>query len=155
VEHVEHQAQIAQDVMLVPRMVYVPYVAQTPVAPVRLSAFNTIPGRLTGMVERRETETPAAGPPPAPALTGPTDQDQLREQIKQLTEKLNRCEEALRRAYQPATSPCPPPQAAPQAPAAPECLELEIPMPQKLTVEPGPPPASPPNTRPEAPFPRQ
>jgi hypothetical protein len=47
------QAALSQEVMLVPRTVYVPFVAQTPLAPVRLGALTQ--GGATFTTERRET----------------------------------------------------------------------------------------------------
>jgi hypothetical protein len=109
VEHVNQQAQIAQEVMLVPRTVYVPYVAQTPVTPVRLSAVNTIPGRVNSIVERRDLETQPT-PPAAPSRQEempPAERQQLLDMCKQLADQLSRLEQAQRRAAQ--AVPCPPP----------------------------------------------
>jgi hypothetical protein len=139
---VDQQPQIAQEVMLVPRTVYVPYVAQTPVAPVRLTTVHTVPGRLSTLIEQRSAEVPAAAPPAPPARAeefAPGEREQFLEQIKQLSEKLSRLEEAQRRASQPVPCPAaPPPCNVPQASAPPLCLPPQTGYPQGGPVAPTP-----------------
>jgi hypothetical protein len=132
VERVQQQAQIAQEVMLVPRTVYVPYVAQTPVAPVRLSGVNTIPGRVSSILERRELE-PQAAPPSPPSrqeeAAPPPEREKLQELCRQLNERLNRIEAQM----------CQPP---PCAPLPQECPVIQ---PQPSLPCPNPPAAPMPN----------
>jgi hypothetical protein len=109
--------------MLVPRTVYVPYVAQTPVAPVRLAGVGTLQGSVTGVVERRETETLSVPPPerceperlpPERRPEGLAEDQEIRQLIKMLKDKIDRLEEAHRCLLQ-----APPPQQLPQGPALP------------------------------------
>jgi hypothetical protein len=108
VEQVSHQAQIAQEVMLVPRTVYVPYVAQTPVAPVRLSSLNAIEGRVTGITERREFEQRAVEPDINQRLA---DLDKKLNTLVDVLENHHQVLEGLKKQAAP-----PPPCPAPSAP---------------------------------------
>lgn len=74
------EAVVTQDIMLIPRMVYVPYAPQVPVAPARLG--TVVPGA-------RGVETPAAtkeGPAPTNR-----EAEQPRAAEKQICEALDRC----------------------------------------------------------------
>jgi hypothetical protein len=164
VERVQPQAQIAQEVMLVPRTVYVPYVAQTPVSPVRLSAVNTVPGRVTTFEERRELLAQPAPPSPPSRReeAAPPEREQLLEMCRQLSDKLNRIEEAQHRLSQ--TAPCPPtpqPCSPPQTLNPPKRLGPKIylrqrcPDPQTAPVYEGPSLPFPPESVPAAPAPRE
>ncbi|HKB03116.1 MAG TPA: hypothetical protein VKD90_12900 [Gemmataceae bacterium] len=76
---VEREAVVTQDIMLIPRMVYVPYAPQVPVAPARLGTM--VPGARTVDVPREVPETRAAPPPPAPQ--------------KEICETLDRCAQMM------------------------------------------------------------
>jgi len=65
-EQPARQAVVTQDIMLIPRMVYVPYAPQVPVAPARMA--NMMPA-VQPMVPQRQQQPPAeqqVTPPPVP-----------------------------------------------------------------------------------------
>jgi hypothetical protein len=77
--------------MLVPRTVYVPFIAQTPVAPVRLSSLTA--GGATIVNERRETLSEAAGQREAaagPQATPPGPREAALAEIADCCLKLNK-----------------------------------------------------------------
>jgi len=75
----EREAVVTQDIMLIPRMVYVPYAPQVPVAPARLGTM--VPGARTVDVPREVPETRTVAPPPAPH--------------KEICETLDRCAQMM------------------------------------------------------------
>jgi len=114
-------AAVAQDVLLVPKVVYMPYVAQVPVAPARLSAFPNIASSTT--VERRDLE--AAAP-------GPSNEDLLKA-LSKLNERLDQLEkqrEKLTTAPQEQPPSCPPDLGPP--PAYPPCQDAPAACPPYL-----------------------
>jgi len=84
-------APAAQEVLLVPRTVYVPYAAQTPVAPVRMVGVEAppalVPQRLAPLGVAPECRPPQGATPP-------------NRDLDELNERLERIENALKRADQ-------------------------------------------------------
>lgn len=78
----QREAIVTQDIMLIPRMVYVPYAPQVPVAPARLGTVT--PGAR--VVQQEEDTTPRAGP--APKDVTPRDVDTKE---KQVCDALDKC----------------------------------------------------------------
>jgi hypothetical protein len=104
----------AQEVLLVPRTVYVPYVAQTPTAPVRMVGLEAPPA----LVPQRFAALPECRPPQQGAPSTKTDLDEL-------NQRLERLEAALERVAQPEAERLPPPAdcTAPVCPPTPSpCL---------------------------------
>ena len=106
------RAVVAQDVLLVPKTVYVPYVAQSPVAPVRLAGMSAPP-------------PPFSGPSDVPSGRGapPCDTSELRQMLdicKKLNDRIDRMEKCVgeRQSLPPTFAPLPP---APEPMAAPPC----------------------------------
>jgi hypothetical protein len=60
----ERETVVTQDVMLVPRMVYVPYAPQVPVAPVRMA--NVVPGARSFEQPKEAPPEKREAPPPPP-----------------------------------------------------------------------------------------
>jgi hypothetical protein len=91
----ESQAAVTQDILLVPRMVYVPYVPHVPVAPARL-AMAAPAGRV--IEEQREVETPKDTP-------RSRELDQCKQELEDLKKRLA---ELQSRMVCPAPAPAPP-----------------------------------------------
>jgi hypothetical protein len=96
------RAVVAQEVLLVPKTVYMPYVAQTPVSPVRMAG----PG--------------APAPPPEKPFGKPPEEEkpELRQMLdlcKKLCERIDRMEKCIGER-QPVYVPAPEPGAAPPCP---------------------------------------
>jgi hypothetical protein len=99
-------AAVAQEVMLVPRTVYVPYVAQTPTAPVRLTSDMTVvpPVSAPSPPQAGAPSPPPVGAPTPPAA--PCEQDMV-DICKKLNQRLDYLEQCLR-DRKGSTPPCPP-----------------------------------------------
>jgi hypothetical protein len=93
---------VAQDILLVPRTVYVPYAAQVPVAPARLSAIAPGAAVRTTVTERRETEQTER----REDALGASAADIL-QTLRALNERLDRLEKERLQAA-PAAPTCPP-----------------------------------------------
>jgi hypothetical protein len=73
------EAVVTQDIMLIPRMVYVPYAPQVPVAPARLG--TAVPaGRALEIPDQREAAAPRAAEQPQPRAAD-----------KQICDALDKC----------------------------------------------------------------
>jgi hypothetical protein len=98
----QDSAAIAQDVLLVPKMVYIPYVAQTPTAPMRMTMGLPAPP-----VENLPApKTPAATPAPPEEKT----KRELEQKCQELCDRVLQLEKRLREcsASPPAPPACPP-----------------------------------------------
>lgn len=110
---------VAQDILLIPKTVYIPYAPQTPTAPVRLS--NLPPG-LPGP-EQPKAPGPAAPGPSAPGPAAPSPQPppcDATQQLLKICETLNQRLDCLERKQReqmtapqpvapcPTVVPCPP-----------------------------------------------
>jgi hypothetical protein len=97
------RAAIAQDVLLVPRMVYMPYVAQIPTGPMRMAPHQLPPGPEPVGAPRGEPRPPAGEPGP-----------ELRKAVElceKLHERITQLEKSLQeRQAAPAPAPVCPPQ---------------------------------------------
>jgi hypothetical protein len=101
---------IAQDILLVPKTVYIPYAAQTPVAVARLSGLTTLPGATVRVAApERETRPEAELPkekqpekqeapvkPPAAECTGAISNAELLQYLRCLNQRLDAIEQIQR-----------------------------------------------------------
>jgi hypothetical protein len=123
VERTTSRASVTQDILLIPRMVYVPYAPQVPVAPARLGMVAPAE-RVT--TEQQTTREPA----PAPRDVTPPPTDRSAECLDKCAQMLERLDERLRALEERQRAICPP--------AGPACT---MPMPTQLpepTCPPGP-----------------
>jgi hypothetical protein len=122
----ESKPAIAQEVMLVPRTVYVPFVAQTPLAPVRLSALGAGAAPAPEPAPSTAAPQPQQAPPqperlPQPQQAPPVCQapgPDLADLLGKLNARLDRLEAQLAR---PAMEPCPCPTPCPGPCPMPPC----------------------------------
>jgi len=176
VQEVETQRApaIAQDILLIPKTVYIPYAPQTPTAPVRLSSLPpTAPAPAAPGPQAPAPQAP--GPQaPAPQAPGPQVPCDVTYQMLDICKKLNERLDCLERKYSdrivcPPTQVCPPRLIVPnfpptgllrhfpllRRPLIPQCETLQpceptpIPTPMSLPTPPTPPP--PPTGRTTAP----
>jgi hypothetical protein len=126
---------VAQDILLVPRTVYVPYAAQVPVAPARLAGLAA-PGPAQTVCERHEVTEQRGTFSEArqAAVSASRDSDaalnlQLLQALRALNDKLER--QQMRAA--------PAPVQAPVCPSAPPCAPMQPPCPPPAAPPPGPP----------------
>ena len=103
------QAAIAQEVLLVPRMVYMPFVAQAPTGVARLTSNMTVmpPAGTPPPV----TAPPPAGTPPpvtAPPPAGPCPEEVMLDMCKKLNHRLDCMEKCIKERDTAPTMICPP-----------------------------------------------
>ena len=97
----EKKGVVINDVLLIPKMVYVPYVPHVPVAPARLSGM---------MVHEPAPEPkPATGPAPATAANDELLR-QLLQKLDEMSKRMKECESRIQ------AIPCPPPACGPRVP---------------------------------------
>ncbi|MBI1916603.1 MAG: hypothetical protein HYS12_17990 [Planctomycetes bacterium] len=109
---------VAQDILLVPRTVYVPYAAQVPVAPARLASVTTT--RQTAQGETRETVTEqqaaqgqqAAAPRSEAAQRSEATNEEILRTLQSLNDRLRRLEQRPELCA-PQPERCPPPACVP------------------------------------------
>ena len=105
------RAAIAQEVLLVPRTVYVPYVAQTPTAPVKLTSEMTVlpPVGAPSPPPVGAPSPPVGAPAPptvCPPPTVPCEQEMV-DVCKKLNQRLDHLEQCIRDRKAPSAV-CPP-----------------------------------------------
>jgi len=110
---------IAQDILLVPRTVYVPYAAQVPVAPARLAGLAA-PGPVHTVTEQRVTTQQVPLAEPREPLAAPRECDtttlELLKALRALNDKLD---EQRRMMMAPAPEQLPHPCPVPECPPPP------------------------------------
>lgn len=134
---------VIQDILLIPRTVYVPYAPHVPVAPARL-AVAAPAGRVV-QTEERVREQVAAPPVVAPRETQVTEAlDQCLQQMRMLNQRIAELEtRAAAVAAPPAPCPAPPPPITYCPPAGyasplPACPAPELGSPSQVPVAPLP-----------------
>jgi hypothetical protein len=118
----ERGAAVTQDILLIPRMVYVPYAPQTPVGPARLGM--AVPGRDDGGPREGPPppeDKPKEGPPPAKTKEecNPCREAQLCDMLEKCCKKIEALNDRINKIEQRTQSvPCPP-VVAPRPPLLP------------------------------------
>jgi hypothetical protein len=123
VERTTSRASVTQDVLLIPRMVYVPYAPQVPVAPARLGMVAPAERVVTENLTTREAT-------PAPRDITPAAQDRTAECLDKCSRMLEHLDNRLRALERPSApcpvpepilpkAPCPPPAPGPTLPPTP------------------------------------
>ena len=129
-------AAVAQDILLVPRTVYVPYAAQTPVAPARMSAL--VPGAAVTTRTIERTEATSAAAETRSAATDTRSSELPASDILQALRALNQRLDNLERARAAPAPPCPAP--APPCPGGPFVAPVlpgpEVPAPVPAGTDP-------------------
>jgi hypothetical protein len=99
------QVAIAQEVLLVPRMVYMPFVAQSPTAPARLTSNMTVLPPTGAPVGAPQPPVGAPSPPPVGA---PPCESEMLDLCRKLNQRLDYLEKCIRDRPAPPTVICPP-----------------------------------------------
>jgi hypothetical protein len=114
VERTAGKAAVTQDILLIPRMVYVPYAPQVPVAPARLGVTAPAERVITEQETTRETAPGTReGPTPPPRDRSVEALEKCSQLLECLEGRLRALEERQRLMCPPAPPGCPAPMPGP------------------------------------------